>query len=182
MLYYVIVVLSALLVIIIMHQISFHNKFEQNKTKIKESFNNIDILFEKKCNLLERAINIIKENNNKYKENMIIDNITKIKNNKLDRFQINHELTLAERDYKAILDLDKKISNIQAIKDINEELINIDNDLNGSIKYYNFNISVYNNLVKCFPSCVIAKIKGYKVKEFFKEEKLETLDILKEKN
>ena len=51
-------------------------------------------------------INIIKENNKQYKENLLLDNLTKIKSKKLDRFEINHELMLAFRDYKSILDLD----------------------------------------------------------------------------
>ena len=48
--------------------IGFYNQFQLLKIKISEAFNNIDILFEKKLNLLERTITIIKENNKKYKD------------------------------------------------------------------------------------------------------------------
>ena len=65
--YYVIVAICALIMIFIMIEIGFYNQFQLLKIKISEAFNNIDILFEKKLNLLERTVTIIKENNKKYK-------------------------------------------------------------------------------------------------------------------
>lgn len=179
--YYVVVAVIALIMIFIMIEISFYNKFQLLNIKISEAFNNIDILFEKKLNLLERCITIIKDSNKKYKEELLLDNLIKIKNQKVDRFDLNRELTLALREYYSLLDLDKKLAEIEALKNINEDLMDIDNDLNASKKYYNDNIVLYNNLVKCFPSSIVAKLCHYKKEEFFKEEKIETLEILKEK-
>ena len=105
----------------------------------------------------------------------------KIKNKKLSRFDLNHELTIALREYHSLLDLDKKLSEIEALKNINEDLIDIDNDLNAAKKYYNDNIVLYNNLVSSIPSSIVARLFHYKKEEFFKEEKIETLEILKEK-
>jgi len=180
--YYVIVAVVALIIVFIMIEISFYNKFQLLKIKISEALNNMDILFEKKFNLLERCTNIIKENNKKYKEELILDNLVKIKNQKIDRFDLNRELTIALRDYYALLDLDTKLANIDSLKNINEDLVDIDNDLNASKKYYNDNIVMYNNLVKSFPSNIVAKIFKYKKEDFFKEEKIETLEILKDNN
>ena len=59
--YYVIVAICALVMLFIMFEINFYNKFQLLLIKIHESLNNIDILFEKKYNLLERSVNIIKE-------------------------------------------------------------------------------------------------------------------------
>ena len=61
--YYIIVAVIALIMIFIMIEVSYYNKFQLLNIKISEAFNNIDILFEKKLNLLERCINIIKDNN-----------------------------------------------------------------------------------------------------------------------
>ena len=181
MFYYIFVGIGALVLIFIMIEINFYNKFQILKIKISEAYNSLDILFEKKVNLLERATNIIKENNDKYKEDMLLDNLTKIKSKNIDRFELNHELTLAFRDYKGLLDLDQKLANLDSLKGINEELVNIDTDLEASKKYYNDNVVLYNNLVKCFPSNLLALIKRYKKEDFFKEEKIETLEILKDK-
>ena len=180
MIFYIIIGITVLLLIFIMIEINYYNKFQILKIKISEAYNSMDILFEKKVNLLERATNIIKENNDKYKEDMLLDNLTKIKSKNIDRFELNHELTLAFRDYKGLLDLDQKLANLDSLKSINEELVNIDTDLDASKKYYNDNVVLFNNLVKCFPSNLLAVIKKYKKKDFFKEEKIETLEILKE--
>ena len=179
--YYVIVAICTLIMIFIMIEIGFYNQFQLLKIKISEAFNNIDILFEKKLNLLERTVTIIKENNKKYKDAQLLDNLVKIKNKKLSRFDLNHELTIALREYHSLLDLDKKLSEIEALKNINEDLIDIDNDLNAAKKYYNDNIVLYNNLVSSIPSSIVARLFHYKKEEFFKEEKIETLEILKEK-
>ena len=179
--YYVIVAIVALIMIFLMVEISFYNKFQFLKIKISEALNNLDILFEKKFNLLERCANIIKDNNKKYKEELLLDNLIKIKNQKIDRFEINHELMIALRDYHGLLDLDTNLANLDSLKNINEDLIDIENDLNASKKYYNDTIVLYNKLVKCFPSNLVAKFFKYQKEEFFKEEKLETLEILKEK-
>lgn len=164
-----------------MIEINFYNKFQFLKIKISEALNNMDILFEKKFSLLERCVNIIKENNKQYKEELILDNLNKIKNKKIDRFGLNKELTIALRDYHALLDLDKKLASIDSLKNISEDLIDIDNDLNAAKKYYNDNVVLHNNLVNSFPSNIVAKLFHYKKEEFFKEEKIETLEILKEK-
>ena len=122
MTYYIIVAICALVGVFVMIEISYYNKFQILKTKINESFNSMDILFEKKANLLERAVNIIKENNKQYKEELLLDNLTKIKNQTLSRFELNRELTLGFRDYKALLDLDVKLAGLDSLKGINEEL------------------------------------------------------------
>lgn len=181
MMIYIIIGIVVVFLIFTMIEISFYNKFQILKIKISEAYNSMDILFEKKVNLLERATNIIKENNDKYKEDMLLDNLTKIKSKNINRFELNQELTLAFRDYKGLLDLDQKLAELDSLKGINDELDNIDTDLDASKKYYNDNIVLYNNLVKCFPSNILARIKKYKKEDFFKEEKIETLEILKEK-
>lgn len=179
--YYIIVAVVTFIMIFVMIEISYYNRFQLLRIKIGEAFNNIDILFEKKLNLLERCIHIVKENNKKYKDVPLLDNLVKIKNQKVDRFDFNRELTLALREYHSILDLDKKLAEVESLKKINEDLIDIDNDLNAAKKYYNDNVVLHNNLVRCFPSSIVAKLFHYPKQDFFKEEKIETLEILKEK-
>ena len=181
MLYYIIVTIVALCMIFCIIEISYYNKFQIYHIKISEALNNMDILFEKEKNLLERCVTIMKDANKKYKNENLLDNLVKIQSKKIDRFEWNHELTIALREYYGMLDLDKKLSEIESLKNINEDLGEIDNDLKATKKYYNDNIVFYNKLVKCFPSSIVAKLFHYQKKEFFKDEKIETLEILKEK-
>lgn len=179
--YYVIVSIATLFMLFVILEVSYYNKFQLLKIKISESLNSLDILFEKKLNLLERCVSIIKDNNKKYKDEIFLDNLVKIKSKKFNRFDLNKELTIASREYHSILDLDKKLSELEALKNINDDLIDIDNDINAAKKYYNDTIVLYNNLIKCFPSNIVARLYNYKKDAFFKEEKIETLEILKEK-
>ena len=67
MLIYILIIIAVLIAIFIIIEVNNFNKFQRLNTKISEAYNNMDILFEKKANLLERAVNIIKENNEHYK-------------------------------------------------------------------------------------------------------------------
>lgn len=178
--YYLMVLIFILVMLFLIVEVSYYNKFQLLKIKINESLNNIDILLEKKLNLLERCIAIIKDSDKKYKDEIILENLSKIKNKKLDRFELNKELMIALRDYYSIIDLDLKLASIEAIQNIGYNIVDVENDLNAAKNYYNDNIVSYNQLVKGFPSSIVGRVFHYTVENFFKEEKLETLEILKE--
>ena len=130
--YYLIVGGVTLLMLFIILEVNYYNKFQLLKIKISESLNHIDILQEKKFNLLERCINIIKDANKKYKDEDLLENLMKIKNRKIDKFELNRELTIALREYYSLLDLDPKLTSIESLQNIGFDLIDIDNDLNAA--------------------------------------------------
>ena len=84
-------------------------------------------------------------------------------------------------EYKSLLDLDSKVSEISSIININFELVEIDNELNAAKKYYNEHIVSYNKLIRSIPSNIVAKLYHYTVKDFYSDEKIEIFEILKEK-
>jgi hypothetical protein len=60
-----------------------------------------------------------------------------------------------------------------------DDLENINVDCLASEKYYNDNVNLYNKLLETFPSSVVAKIKRFKHKEIYSNEKEEIFEILK---
>ena len=105
----------------------------------------------------------------------------KIKNKKLNNFELNKELEKQMAEYKGLLDLESRLKEIDSLNTINFDLVDIDNDLIAAKKYYNDTIISYNKLVKCFPSNLVALIFHYSRKEFYADEKVEIFEILKEK-
>ena len=61
------------------------------------------------------------------------------------------------------VDIDKS----SEIKKIRSQINDIDLKLDNQIDYYNENITIYNTLLKKFPSNIIANLSKYKEKLFF---------------
>lgn len=179
--YFLILGLIILILLFFIIEVSFYNKFQMVRIRISEAENNIDILLQKKFQLLERAMKIIGDFDSKYQEDEISTKLVKIKNKKVNNFELNKELEKMIAEYKSLLDLDSKASEINSIININFELIEIDNELNAAKKYYNEHIVTYNKLIRSIPSNIVAKLYHYTVKDFYSDEKIEIFEILKEK-
>lgn len=177
--YYIILAVVILVLLFLIVEVAFYNKFQIARIRISEAENNIDILLQKKLALLERTIKIIEEANDCYKEEQVLVNVIKIKNKKLNNFELNKELDKALAEYKGLLDLDSNLGEIESILNINYDLTDIDNDLMAAKKYYNDTIVSYNKLVRCFPSNIVGNIFKYKNKDFYSDEKQEVFEILK---
>ncbi|MDE5587403.1 MAG: LemA family protein, partial [Bacilli bacterium] len=176
--YYIIFGIIIFILLVFILEVAFYNRFQVAKIRISEAENNIDILLQKKLVLLERVIKVIEEADPKYKEDQILINVIKLKNKKVNNFELNEELDKALAEYKGLLDLDSKLGNIESLTNINYDLTNVDNDLIAAKKFYNRTIVSYNKLVQCFPSNLVGSFFKYKRKEFYSEESEEVYEIL----
>ena len=59
--YYIIVGILILVLIILLVEVVYYNKFQMARIRISEAENNIDILLQKKLALLERTVKIIED-------------------------------------------------------------------------------------------------------------------------
>ncbi len=171
----------SIILIFILIEVIYYNRFQLIRIRISEAENNIEILLQKKFQLLERTIKIFVDYNSKYDKDGYLDNLIKIKNKKINNFELNKELEKAIAEYKGLMDLDSGLREIESLRKINFELIEIDNDLNAAKKFYNDNIISYNKLIRCFPSNIVSKVYNYQMKDFYSDEKVEIFEILKEK-
>ena len=141
--YYIIVGILILVLIILLIEVIYYNKFQMARIRISEAENNIDILLQKKLTLLERTVKIIEDFDPKYQEDQILSGLLKIKNKKLNNFELNKELEKQMAEYKGLLDLESRLKEVDALNTINFDLIDIDNDLIAAKKYYNDTIILW---------------------------------------
>lgn len=162
--------LSILLIIVILlclggiyYSISF-NKLNDLKTKVQEAESIIDENLRIKYDTLIRLSNSIKKHmktdKNYFKEYEKLSNMN-ISNFDMDR-KLNEGLTLILKMQDDLgLDEDEEINEeIEKIKRLDEKLCAAKN-------YYNKNTSLENAIIRKFPTNIIAKIHGFKVKLFF---------------
>lgn len=156
--------------------IYYYNKFQFTIIKINEAENNIDILLEKKLEYFNRIVPLIKE---KVKDENILEDAQKLKVKKLDHFALRDALQKLSIELNEVLDSNQEVEEVENIKNILEDMIDNNIDLDAAIKYYNDNVVTFNKLVRCFPSNILKVFWHYKTKEFYSNEKEEIFEILK---
>lgn len=169
-----IIVISLVLLIITI----FYNKFNFAIIKIEEAESNIDTLFEKKIELLERARQIVKK---ELKLKEFMDDIEFLSETTINHFEMNNSLRTLQNEFNKILDEHEKLYKSESLLKILDELNDNEEDIIGAIKFYNDTVVDFNKLVVSFPSSIIAVFKRYKKLEFYNNEKREIFEILNEK-
>lgn len=170
----IIVAISLILLIVII----YHNKFQFAIIKIDEAENNVDILLEKKRDLLARTRPIVKK---ELKIEEFLEDVEELKDKELNHFEINDILKRAYNDLFKITDENEKLLKSEALISIIEELNDNEEQIIGSIKFYNDSVVIFNKLIVSFPANIIAFLWRYKKKNFYNNEKREIYEILNEK-
>ena len=162
--------LSIFLIIVIIicligiyYAVSF-NTLNDLKTKIHEAESIIDESLRNKYDILMRVSNHLKKhmdnNKNYFKE------YEKLKDTNMTNFDMDRKLN---EGYTLILKMidDLKLNNDEEINSEIETIKRIDEKLTAAKNYYNKNTSEENAIVRKFPTNIIAKIHGFKIKLFF---------------
>ena len=147
----------------IYYAISF-NTLNDLKTKIHEAEVIIDEALRTKYDTLMRVSNHIRthmDNNKNY-----FREYEKLKDANISNFDMDRKLN---EGYTLILKMidDLKLNNDEEINQELEQIKRLDEKLTAAKNYYNKNTSEENAIVRKFPTNIIAKIHGFKVKLFF---------------
>ena len=161
----VIFIIIALVCVISVFYATIYNKFQDYIIRINEVESMIDNNLRNKYDLLNRAIPIIKSSIPKDKE--IFEEIIKLRSRKLGNFELYRVLVRTSNEFSALREQYSDIDKSSEIKKIRNQIDEIDLKLDNQIDYYNENISVYNILLKKFPSNIVASFSKYKEKLFF---------------
>lgn len=175
-----IVIIGGLLIIgfLISYIISNHNKFKFAIIEIDEAENNIEVLLQKKIDLINRTIPIIKK---ELKLDSFLDDMNFLNSSNLTHFEIYNHLCEMNSKLMVTLDENEKLFKSVQLTNILEEIKDVDEDIDGSIKFYNDSVTVFNKLIVSFPSKIIAWMFRYKRKEFYNNETREMFDIINDK-
>ncbi len=169
----IIVVVSVLLTIFVV----INNKFQLSIIKIDKAEEDIALYLQKKEELLDRAKPIIMKELKIEDIMRDLDCIPVEANN----FEVHFLLKKSYNEFFKTLDENEKLLKSKPLGKIIEELDSNEENIVGSIKFYNDTVVDYNHLVVSFPSSLVAFIRRYKKKEFYNNEKRENFEILNEK-
>ncbi len=171
-------IVIAIIGIILIILINQYNKFQWSITLIQKAETNILNALEKKYNILIRYLDILKDNKVDIDEKEYEE--YKLLNLHQPVIELNKKIIGIHNTVSRYMDTNEKLLKNESIININKELQEVDININGGKKFYNDNLTIYNNLCNSFPSIIVGKLKRYKEKEYLDSEIKEELKILDE--
>lgn len=156
-------------------------KIEVLKVRLEEARKNIHYFLEKKEENLEKAIPVIvNSNKRKYGKKEILKDLIKKKNLKRDLFEKDRDLKEVKKEFLTLLEEDEKLQEKKEINEIYFDMIDIENDLTASKKYYNRIANKMEKEIQKFPRNLLKRLWKYEPSEKFDTKKEVDLEILKE--
>lgn len=169
MIYLMIGLVLLIVLLLVINFLYYKNKFNFYFLKVEEADNNIELILEKKIEILLKIAKIIDKDMEKELE--------ELKKKEISKHQCYIELSslgnklLKEADAEEY-ESNKKLNNLIGRFDDNEC------DLKGSLKYYNDNAVEINNYIHKFPSNIVSLFSHFKELDIYKIEKRESFAIL----
>lgn len=169
MIYLILGLILLVILLLVINFLYYKNKFNFYFLKVEEADNNIELILEKKIEILLKIAKIIDKDMEKELE--------EFKKKEISKHQCYIELSslgnqlLKEADAEEY-ESNKKLNNLIGRFDDNEC------DLKGSLKYYNDNAVEINNYIHKFPSNIVSLFSHFKELDIYKIEKRESFAIL----
>ena len=169
MIYLILGLVLLVILLLVINFLYYKNKFNFYFLKVEEADNNIELILEKKIEILLKIAKIIDKDMEKELE--------EFKKKEISKHQCYIELSslgnklLKEADAEEY-ESNKKLNNLIGRFDDNEC------DLKGSLIYYNDNAVEINNYIHKFPSNKVSLFSHFKELDIYKIEKRESFAIL----
>ena len=175
----IIILCVAVLLLGLVWGISTSNGLNRSSIKIDEAESGIDVALTKRYDVLTKMIDVVKGYSN-FEKDTILKTVELRQNMTID--EKNEANRIMSENFRAINALVENYPDLKAsetYKSLQAAIMDVEEHLQASRRLYNANVSVYNQKIAVFPSSIIAGIKGFTKKDFFKadEEKREDVKI-----
>ena len=148
-----------------------YNQLQHSKTKIDHAKCLIDEALREKYDLLLKADKLIQSELNNDKT--FFKGLDKIKSENISNFDLDRKLTEFIRLLEQIKLDYPDLTNNKGFKEIINENKKNDEKLQAAKSYYNKYTSELNDLIRKFPSNVVARMHGIEIKSFFDGKNME---------
>ena len=167
-------ILVVLIIVFVILFLYYRNKYAFLYIKIKEADNNLDILLQKKGEILLKIVPILEKE--KIKD---IPEVGILKAKRMDHRALYSKLMEMTNDILKIIDDYEDKIDLDKLEPLIDKLNENENDLKASLKYYNDNSEEINYLAHKFPANIVKSVSHYQDVENYKIEKRESFEILK---
>lgn len=163
-------------VVVIVYTFLVYNKLIHLKNLVKEAFSTMDVYLTKRFELIPNLVEIVKGYS--LHESETLEKIIKLRSVDYSSNDISKKIEENEKiskEFNPIIATIEKYPELKANEtyiELSNNLVDIENEIAKSRKYYNGTVRIYNNKVLMFPSNIFAKLFGYKEEKMFEADKI----------
>ncbi|MFI3307462.1 MAG: LemA family protein [Mycoplasmatota bacterium] len=154
--------------------LSTFNRFQELIIRMNEAESNIDATLRKRFDLLNKAASIIRTS---LKKEDVLNIIENIRSKKLSNFDLDRQLYEAINEFESLKLDHKELKKIEEFKKTDLLLQETESEIVAFRKYYNDIITIYNKMVKSFPTLLVALSYHYKSKLYYDGKDMSDDDI-----
>jgi LemA protein len=158
-----IILLALVLIILGLIYIICYNALQNYFGKVNEVESKIDSSLRERYDLLCKAADFIKENINEE----VMEELSDLQNKDLSSFDFERKLASITREFYDLKFIHRKLIKLDDFTNMDFSLRENEAEVDGYTAYYNDNVAKFNNLIRMFPSNIVAKLARFKEKTFY---------------
>ena len=145
-----------------------YNMVIRAKLKMDESGSTIDILLNKRFDLINNLVEVVK-GYTQYEED-VLSKVVELRNTchvKPNKNKYNEGLNEAEVKLYAVAEGYPELKADALYLELMKQLTDVEEQLQAARRFYNANVTNYNDRVTTFPSAIVAKVMKAKTRKYF---------------
>lgn len=170
-----ILIICIVVCLLLIWYINIYNNYQSYIIRINEAESFIDTTLRKRFDLLNKSIEIIKSVTKTKKD--VLSEIKELKSVKLSNFELDRKLYDAINEFNGYKEEYEDLKNNEAFLKVDLSIIESEAEIVAARKYYNDIITDYNKLIRTFPSNIVGKLSGCKIKTYFDGKDMEDDDV-----
>ena len=174
-------IIIAIIILLLIYVFVTYNSLIKSKNYVKEAFSTMDVYLKKRWDLVPNLVEVVK-GYDKY-EQETLSKVTELRASAYDSMSANKKISINEQITEGISKIIAISENYPELKanenfmQLSSELVNVENDIENSRKYYNGTVRNYNNKIQMFPSNIIAGAFGFKEEKMFEADSEEKNNV-----
>lgn len=151
----ILLILGSVLIIIVFVYISYYNKLTRARNSVLEAESGIDISLLKRFDLITDLVEVVKAYS-KYETDLLV-NIVEIRNEiKTNPDHANEQINSIVEKLNVTIESYPDLKASEQYLNLQKNMANVEEHLQASRRFYNNNVTIFNNMVDQFPSSLIA--------------------------
>lgn len=160
-----------IIILLVIYVLVTYNTFVKAENRVDESFSVMDVYLKKRWDLIPKIVETVKgyakHETNTLKEIILLRKGIYDDMSNIEKIKTNEELSNIISKIKLLVENYPNLKASDSFIDLSNQLVNVENEIASSRKYYNAVVRIYNNKVEMFPNNILAKLFGFKSKSMF---------------
>lgn len=164
-------IILGIIVLLVIYILVMYNKLVKINNIVKEAFSTMDIYLKKRWDLIPNLVEVVKEYEKHEKETF--SQIANLRTNQYNSMPMNRKIKVNEQltpEVSKIIVISERYPELKSNENflqLSRELVQIEDEIANSRKYYNGAVRILNTKIQMFPNNIVASIFGFKQASMF---------------